>query len=93
MKGSLFIDFIHSLPCHPEHTLVFVIDTLDKCGNNRSCPGILKVLTDASTQALWLKIIITSRTEVNIQHFFENLTQLLYLPYDLATDQDADADL
>ena len=33
MKGSLFLDFIHSLPHHPEHTLVFVIDALDECGN------------------------------------------------------------
>ncbi len=93
MKGSLFIDFIHSVPCHPEHTLVFVIDALDECGNNRSRPGLLKVLTDAAAQVPWLKIIITSRTEVDIQRFFENLTQSSYLPYDLATDQDADADL
>ena len=93
MKGSLFIDFIRSLPCHPEHNLVFVIDALEECGNNRSRPGILKVLIDASAQAPWLKIIITSRTEVDIQRFFENLTQLSYLPYDLATYQDADADL
>ena len=93
MKGSLFIDFIRSVPCHPEHTLVFVIDALDECGNNRSRPGILKVLIDAAAQVPWLKIIITSRTEVDIQRFFQNLTHPSYLPYDLATDQDADADL
>jgi hypothetical protein len=93
MKGSLFLDFIHSLPCHPEHTLVFVIDALDECGNAQSRPGILKALTDAAAQAPWLKIIITSRTEVDIQHFFDGLTQSSYLPYDLATDQDAGADL
>jgi hypothetical protein len=52
-----------------------------------------EVLTDAAAQAPWLKIIITSRTEVDIQHFFDTLTQSSYLPYDLATDQDASADL
>ena len=93
MKGSLFIDFIRSLPCHPEHTLVFVIDALDECGNAQSHPHLLKVLTKAATQAPWLKIIVTSRTEVDIQCFFDTLTQSLYLSYDLATDQDASADL
>ena len=93
MKGSLFVDFICSLPRHLEHSLVFVIDALDECGKARSRPRILKVLTNAAAQAPWLKIIITSRTEVNIQYFFDTLPQSLYLPYDLATDQDAIADL
>ena len=93
MKSSLFLEFIRSLPRQPEHTLVFVIDALDECGDPRSRPGLLKVLTDAATQAPWLKIIVTSRTEVDIQHFFDTLTQSTYLPYDLATDQNASADL
>jgi hypothetical protein len=93
MKGSLFLDFVRSLPRHPDHTLVFVIDALDECGNDRSRPGILKALTDAATHAPWLKIIITSRTEVDIQQFFDSLTPSSYLPCDLATDRDAIADL
>ena len=93
MKGSLFLDFIRSLPHHPEHTLVFVIDALDECGDARSRPGLLKVLTNAAAQAPWLKIIITSRTEIDIQRFFDTLNQSSYLPYDLATDQDASTDL
>ena len=48
---------------------------------------------DATSQAPWLKIIITSRTEVDIQVFFDTLTQSSYLRYDLATDQDANTDL
>jgi hypothetical protein len=93
MKGSLFLDFIRSLPRHPDHTLVFVIDALDECGNDRSRPSILKVLADAATHAPWLKIIITSRTEVDIQHFFSTLTPSSYLQCDLATDRDASADI
>ena len=93
MKGSLFLDFICSLPRHLEHTLVFVIDALDECGDARSCLGLLKVLTNAAAQAPWLKIIITSRTEADIQHFFDTLAQSSYLPYDLGKDQDASADL
>src|SRR5258706_3298645 len=93
MKGSLFLDLIRSLPRLPEHTLIFVIDALDKCGDAKSRPCLLKVLAHAAAQASWLKIIITSRTEVNIQHFFDTLTQSLYLPYDLATDRDTSGDL
>src|SRR5258706_5688983 len=93
MKGSLFLDFICSLPRHPEHSLVFVIDALDECGDAQSHPGLLQVLTNTAAHAPCLKIIITSRTEVDIQRFFDTLTQPSYLPYDLATDQDASADL
>src|SRR5258708_37369119 len=93
MKGSLFLDFIRSLPRHPEHSLVFVIDALDECGDAQSRPRLLRVLTDAAAQAPWLKIIVTSRTEVDIQDFFGTLAQSSYLPYDLASDQGASADV
>src|SRR5258706_13980922 len=93
MGGSLFLDFIHSLPRHPERTLVFVIDALDECGDAQSRPRLLEVLTNAAAQAPWLKIIITSRPESDIHDLFGTLAQSSYLPYDLATDQDASADL
>jgi hypothetical protein len=93
MKGALFLGFLRSLPRDPEHTLVFVIDALDECGDTRSRPRLLKVLIDAAAQVPWLRIIITSRTEVDIQHFFDTLTQSSHLRYDLATDEDASADL
>ena len=93
MKETLFLDFLRSLTRQPDHALVFVIDALDECGNARSRPGILKVLTDAAALAPWLKFIITSRPEFDIQHFFGGLTQSAYSAYDLAKDQDASADL
>ena len=92
MEDSLFFDLIRSLPHHPEHPLVFVIDALDECGDAQSRARLLEVLTNAAAQASWLKIIITSRPEVDIQHFFDTLAKSSYL-YDLATDQDASADL
>ena len=93
IKGSHFLDFIRSLPSHPKHTLAFVIDALDECGDAKTRPRLLKVLTIAAAQVSWLKIIITSRTEVDIQRFFGTLTQPSHLSYDLATDRDATADL
>ena len=93
MEGSLFLDFIRSLPSHPECALVFVIDALDECGDAKTRPRLLKVLTNAAAQASWLKIIITSRTEVDIERFFGTLAEPSHLSYDLATDRDASADL
>ena len=93
MEGSLFLDSIRTLPRQPERTLVYVIDALDECGDAQSRTHLLEVLTNAAAQAPWLKIIITSRTEVDIQDFFGTLTQSSYLPYDLANDQGASADL
>jgi len=93
MKDSLFLDFIRSLPRHPKYPLVFVIDALDESVNTQSRLCILKSLTDAATQAPWLKVIITSRPEADIQRFFDSPTGPSHLRYDLATDQGADADL
>ena len=93
MRDTLFLDLIRSLPHHPEHPLVFVIDALDECGDAQSRPRLLEVLTDAAAQAPWLKVIVTNRPEADIQDFFDTLAQSSYLPYDLATDQDASVDL
>ena len=93
MKGSLFLDFIRDLPRQPKHALVFVLDALDECGDDQSRPALLKVLIDAAAHAPWLKIIVTSRPEVDIQDFFQALAQSSYSVCDLATDQEASADL
>jgi len=88
MEPTLFLDFIHKLPRHPKHTLVFVIDALDECGDAQSRPLVLQVLKNAAQHAPWLKIIITSRPEVDIQRFFD-----APMRYDLGTDQEAEGDL
>ena len=93
MEGVLFLEFIRNLPREPKHALVFVIDALDECGDDRSRPALLKVLTSAATHARWLKVIITSRPEEDIQRFFNPLSQSSYSSHDLAADRDAIADL
>ena len=90
MKDSLLLDLLDTLPKHPNDFLVFVIDAFDECGDDLSRPRLLKLLTRAVTRASWLKIIITSRPEADIQQFF---TQSSYLGHDLATDQEASGDL
>jgi hypothetical protein len=93
MRYSLFLDFIRKLPRHPEHPFVFVIDALDESGDNQTRPDILRILTDAAAQAPWLRIIITSRPEADIHHFFHAPAQSAHARYDLATDKGASEDL
>ena len=93
MKHTLFLEFIRKLPRPPTKPLVFVIDALDECGGTQSRPPILKALTDAAAQVPWLKVIITSRPEVDIQHFFNGPTQMSHLQYDLTADKEATSDL
>jgi len=89
MQDTLFLDFIRSIPCHSNQVpLVVVIDALDECGSTQSRADILKVLIDAAALAPWLKIIITSRPEVDIIRSLGTATK-----YDLGTDQEATADL
>jgi len=89
MQVTLFLEFIRSIPCHSNpDTLVVVIDALDECGNTQSRADILKVLIDAAALASWLKIIITSRPEVDITRSLDTAAK-----YDLGTDQEATADL
>ena len=93
MNDSLFVDLISSLPLQPQKALAFVIDAFDECGSTQNRSGFLNILTGAAAQAPWLKIIITSRPEVDILRFFDAPTQSSHVRYDLATDDDATADL
>jgi hypothetical protein len=93
MQPTLFLDFIRKLPRVPKKTLVFVIDALDECGSIQSRPGVLKALADATECAPWLKVIITSRQEVDIQRFFDSPAQLSHLRYDLTADEQTTSDL
>jgi len=93
IRPTLFLDFIRKLPRLPKKTLVFVIDALDECGSPESRPRVLQALTDATECAPWLKIIITSRQEVDIQRFFDSPTQLPHLRCDLTADEETTSDL
>ena len=93
IKPFLLLGLIRKLPCPPNRTLVFVIDAVDQCGDAFTRPGILRALTLAAAHAPWLKIIITSRPEVDIRHFFDSLVGSSHTRYDLATDKEALSDL
>jgi len=85
---TLFLEFIRKLPRLPKKTLVFVIDAFDKCGSAQSRLGVLQDLTNAAACAPWLKVIITSRQEGDIQRFFDSPAQLSHLRYGLTADEE-----
>ena len=94
MKHTLLLELIRKLHRPPKRTLVFVIDAIDECGDPLSRPLVLRALTDAAAHAPWLKIIITSRPEVDIQRFFDAPhIKLSHKRYDLASDDEATSDL
>ena len=93
MKPFLLLGLIRKLPCPPKRTLVLVIDALDQCGDTHTRPGILRALVHVAADAPWLKIIITSRPESDIHHFFDSLIRSSHKRYDLAADNDAPSDL
>jgi hypothetical protein len=94
MNDTHLLDFILSMPGQPnEHSRAFVIDALDECGDNRSRQDVLKALTDVAARAPWLKIIITSRPEADIERFFRGLPSSSHSSYDLTADQKASDDL
>ena len=94
MEDTVILDFILSLPSQPNvQPIAFVIDALDECGNHKTRQDVLKALTDAAARVPWLKIIVTSRPEADIEHFFSGLTDLSHSSYDLATDHKATDDL
>ena len=90
MNHTLLLELICELPHSPKRTLVFVIDAADECGNDLTRPRVLRALTDAAAYAPWLKIIITSRPEVDIHRLFEESP---HERYDLALDKKASSDL
>ena len=93
MEPTLLLQFIRELPRLPKKTLVFVIDALDECGNTQSRPGVLDALSEATAHAPWLRVIITSRPDVDIQQFFDGAVQLAHLRYDMTADKEATSDL
>ena len=89
IKPFLLLGLIRKLPCPPKRALVFVIDAVDECGDAFTRPWVLRALTHATAHAPWLRIIITSRPEVDIRHFFDSLAGSSHARYDLATDKEA----
>jgi hypothetical protein len=67
---KLLLAPLESLNPHPPRQSVLVIDALDECGDEFSRRFILTQLLEVTARAPWLKVIVTSRPEDDIQSFF-----------------------
>ncbi|PVG02869.1 WD40 repeat-like protein [Serendipita vermifera] len=87
---GLFSKLLERLKDHPPDPLVLVVDALDECGNTQTRKAILNSLFDACSRVKWLKIIITSRQEQDIEASFQRLGQTgSYISQDLAADKES----
>ncbi|KIM22718.1 hypothetical protein M408DRAFT_49886, partial [Serendipita vermifera MAFF 305830] len=69
-SGELFLHTLQSLEAHPPRSLVLVIDALDECGEPGTRKRLLEHLLKACRQQKWLKTIVISRPEHDIQSIF-----------------------
>ena len=93
MNHTLLLELICELPRPPKRSLIFLIDAADECGDDITRSRTLRALTDATAHAPWLKIIITSRPEADIQRLFNALVGSPHERCDLASDEEATSDL
>jgi hypothetical protein len=93
-SDTLFLQLLKDLQNPPKDPLVLVLDALDECGDTRARPKLLRILFDASSQHSWLKIIVTSRPERDIETFFQKLdNSSLNQSHDLASDEEVQGDI
>jgi hypothetical protein len=91
---TLFSKLIDSLQASPPNTFVLVIDALDECGDSQGRNSILTSLFNACSRVNWLKVIITSRQEQDIESSFKRLEHTCrYLSKDLKEDDKTEEDI
>ncbi|KAG8828512.1 hypothetical protein FRC19_003851 [Serendipita sp. 401] len=91
-ENQLFSGLLDSLQNHPPHSLVLVIDALDECGDSLTRGSIIASIVDASSRVSWLRVIVTSRQDSDIESSFMRFDGR-YSSKDLASDSNALRDI
>ncbi|KAG8723033.1 hypothetical protein FRC09_005014 [Ceratobasidium sp. 395] len=76
----------------PVETLVVVVDALDECGNAAARKQLLTCLLNLSQLVSWLRILVTSRPDPDLQEIFMRVEPEYYTEFDIAK-YDASADI
>ncbi|KIM20013.1 hypothetical protein M408DRAFT_334177 [Serendipita vermifera MAFF 305830] len=71
-SGEFFLSTLQSLEAQPPRALVLVVDALDECGEPATRRQLLEYLLKAYRCNKWLKAIVISRPENDIQSFFNS---------------------
>ncbi|PVF92871.1 WD40 repeat-like protein [Serendipita vermifera] len=73
-NDELLSGLLANLGEHPLQPFILVIDAFDECGSPQTRKALLKSLTAACAVVPWLRLIITSRPEQDINEFFHTFT-------------------
>ncbi|KAG8724741.1 hypothetical protein FRC09_015008 [Ceratobasidium sp. 395] len=76
----------------PAGLLVVVVDALDECGDTVARRQLLRCLLDLSRRLSWLRTLVTSRPDPDVQEFFVRTKSRRYIGFDV-TKYDASADI
>ncbi|KAG9105144.1 hypothetical protein FRC07_009574, partial [Ceratobasidium sp. 392] len=72
--------------------LTVVVDALDECGDASTRRQLLLCLRSMSQYGPWLRVLVTSRPDLDIQEFFKTGEADWFMQYDLA-EHDASTDI
>jgi NACHT domain len=86
----LLLEHLYSLQDNPETALVLVIDALDEPGDPRTRAPLLMYLSEICSRVDWIKIVVTSRPEQDINSLFQRLD---IAGHDLTKDIQAHQDI
>ncbi|KAG9127076.1 hypothetical protein FRC07_000760 [Ceratobasidium sp. 392] len=76
----------------PRSTLAIIVDALDECGDTTTRRQLLGCLRNMAQLGPWLRIVVTSRPDLDIQEFFESAGQDWFTSFDVLK-HDASADI
>ncbi|KAG8778858.1 hypothetical protein FRC15_010507, partial [Serendipita sp. 397] len=89
---QLFSRLLDTLQSQPPHPLLLVIDALDECGDSLGRSSIIASLITVACRVSWLRIIVTSRQDSDIETSFGRFDGR-YFAKDLANDDQAHDDI
>jgi hypothetical protein len=90
---DLVAEPLRTLDQHPARTVVIVVDALDEYGDIESRNNFLSNILTATSTVSWLKVVITSRHDHDIEEAFTKLGSDSYLSVDLNTAHNAQSDI
>lgn len=94
---ELFVKPLSSLISQPDYRdplqpFILVIDALDECGTSDEQVSLLYNMIQLFKTVSWIKLLLTSRTTLNIQMFFQR-PELSVLEMNLQIETDAKKDI
>ncbi|KAG8780932.1 hypothetical protein FRC12_022430 [Ceratobasidium sp. 428] len=94
LYNALLCEPLRTAPAgnQPAGLLVVVVDALDECGDTVARRQLLRCLLDLSRRLSWLRTLVTSRPDPDVQELFARIKPRRYICFDV-TKYDPSADI